>query len=137
MPRARSIERLSKHPQIDKDRMVIWGVSFGSFFSLQAAAALGDKLKGAAVSFVNHEPGLNSIMDMASPSFKMRFMYMAGFDDEKKFDAFKKKFSIAPLVEQTQGAGAGAGRRGRRIIADRVQPRSGRQAQGAEEIRGL
>lgn len=47
-------------------------------FGLQAAAALGDRLKGAAVTFVNHDPGLNSTMDMASPSFKMRFMYMAG-----------------------------------------------------------
>jgi alpha-beta hydrolase superfamily lysophospholipase len=99
MDAARAIyDRLIKHPAIDKDRMIVWGVSFGSFFSLQAAAALGSRLKGAAVSFVNHEPGLNSIMDMASPSFKMRFMYMAGFDDETKFDAFKKKFSTAPLI---------------------------------------
>jgi esterase/lipase len=92
--------RLIQHPHIDKDRVCVWGISFGSFFALQAAAALGDKLKGAAVTFVNHNPGLNSIMDMASPSFKMRFMYMAGYDDEEKFDEFKKKFTIMPVLDR-------------------------------------
>jgi len=91
-------DRLIQHPNIDPERVVVWGISFGSFFALQAAAALGAKLKGAAVTFVNHEAGLNSIMDMAAPSFKMRFMYMAGYDDEAEFDEFKKKFSVAPLI---------------------------------------
>ena len=89
---------LVKHPHIDPERVVVWGISFGSFFSLQAAAALGSKIKGVAVTFVNHEAGLHSIMDTAAPSFKMRFMYMAGYDDEAKFDRFKEKFSTAPLI---------------------------------------
>lgn len=93
-------ERLIQHPHIDKDRIVVWGISFGSFFSMQAAAALQEKIKGLAVTFVNHEAGLNSIMDMASPSYKMRFMYMSGYDDEAKFDEFKKKFSTAPLIDK-------------------------------------
>ena len=91
-------DRLIQHPNIDPERVVVWGISFGSFFALQAAAALGAKLRGAAVTFVNHEAGLNSIMDTAAPSFKMRFMYMAGYDDEAEFDEFKKKFSVAPLI---------------------------------------
>jgi alpha-beta hydrolase superfamily lysophospholipase len=89
---------LVKHPHIDPERVVVWGISFGSFFALQAAAALGAKIKGVAVTFVNHEAGLTSIMDMAAPSFKMRFMYMAGYDDEAKFDEFKKKFTVQPLI---------------------------------------
>jgi len=101
MDAARAVyQRLVQHPHIDASRVVIWGISFGSFFALQAAAALGDHLKGVAVTFVNHDPGLNAIMDMASPSFKMRFMYMAGYDDEEQFDAFKQKFSVAPLIDQ-------------------------------------
>jgi dienelactone hydrolase len=100
MDAARAIHaHLAQHPHLDVGRAVVWGVSFGSFFALQAAAALGEQLKGAAVSFVTHEPALNAIMDMASPSFKMRFMYMAGYDDEDKFDAFKAKFSVDPLVD--------------------------------------
>jgi pimeloyl-ACP methyl ester carboxylesterase len=69
-------------------------VSFGTYFGLQAAAALGDRIRGAAVSFVCHEPGMHALMEMSSPSFKMRFMYMAGFTDEKLFDRFREKFTL-------------------------------------------
>ena len=93
-------ERLIQHPHIDKDRLVIWGVSFGSYFGLQAAAALGSKIAGTAVSFVCHEVGMNALMDMASPSFKMRFMYMAGFEDEAKFDRFRQGFTLMSVASK-------------------------------------
>ena len=113
------------------------GVSFGSYFGLQMAAALGDRLKGVAVSMVCHQPGMNAIMDMASPSFKMRFMYMAGFEDERKFDAFMRKFTLAAAGGQDQMPGADPGRRGRRAEPDRVLARAHGQNQGAEELRRL
>lgn len=91
-------EVLARHPHIDRNRLVVTGVSFGSYFALQAAAALGERVKGAAVSFVCHEPGMNALMDMASPSFKMRFMYMAGYEDEAAFDRFKEGFTLMPQV---------------------------------------
>ena len=59
MPRVAVYDWLVKHPHIDKDRVVLWGISFGTYFGLQAAAALGDRIKGAAVTFVCHEPGMN------------------------------------------------------------------------------
>jgi len=77
---------------------VIWSVSMGSFFGLQAAAALGDEVRGAAVTFVCHEPGLNSLMNLAAPSYKMRFMYMSGHTDEGEFDKFMEKFSLIPIA---------------------------------------
>ena len=89
---------LSKHPHIDKDRIVLWGISFGSYFGLQAAAALGNRIRGAAVTFVCHEPGMNALMDMSAPSFKMRFMYMSGHDDEVEFDRFKETFTLLPYA---------------------------------------
>jgi dienelactone hydrolase len=99
MDAARAVHQcLARHPHIDSGRMVATGVSFGSFFALQIAAALGDRLKGTAVSMVCHQPGGHAIMDMASPSYKMRFMYMAGFEDERKFDAFMRKFTLMPLA---------------------------------------
>ena len=89
---------LSRHPHIDKNRVVLWGISMGTYFGLQAAAALGNRIKGAAVTFVCHEPGMNGLMDMSAPSFKMRFMYMSGHDDEAAFDRFKEKFSLMPYA---------------------------------------
>jgi dienelactone hydrolase len=90
--------RLAKHPHIDRDRVVLRGTSFGSYFGLQAAAALGARVRGAAVTFVCHEPGMNALMDASSPSFKMRFMYMSGHGDERAFDRFKEKFTLHPYV---------------------------------------
>ena len=52
------------------------------------------------MTFVCHEPGLNSLMNRSSPSYKMRFMYMSGHTDEGVFDAFVEKFSLLPLVDQ-------------------------------------
>jgi len=99
MDAARAVyDWLSKHPHIDAGRCVIWSVSMGTFFGLQAAAALGDKICGAAVTFVCHEPGLNSLMNRSAPSFKMRFMYMSGHDDEDEFDRFMEKFSLLPIA---------------------------------------
>lgn len=91
---------LSQHPNIDADRCVIWSVSMGTFFGLQAAAALGEKVRGAGVAFVCHQPGLDSLMNHAAPSFKMRFMYMSGHDDEDEFDRFVAKFSLLPVAER-------------------------------------
>ena len=99
MDAARAVyDWLARHPHIDKDRLVVYGISFGSFFGVQAAAALGSKIRGAAVTFVCHEAGMNALMDQSSPSFKMRFMYMSGYDDEAKFDRFKEKFTLLPYV---------------------------------------
>ena len=91
---------LSKHPNIDTDRLVILGISFGSFFGAQAAAQLGDKVKGTALAFVNHEPGCHSIFNMAAPSFKLRFMFMANYDDEDKFDEFVSEFTVETLTDK-------------------------------------
>jgi hypothetical protein len=42
------------------------------------------------VASVCHEPGFFTIFDEASPTFKMRFMYMSDITDEAKFDEFRK-----------------------------------------------
>lgn len=93
-------DRLVTHPHIDPERLVIFGISFGSFFGAQAAAQLGDKVRGAALSFVCHEPGCYTIFNMAAPSFKLRFMFMSNHDDEAEFDKFISEFSLDPLVDR-------------------------------------
>ena len=65
---------------------------------MQWAVALGDKIKGVAVTGVCHEPGCNTLFNMASPSFKLRYMFMADYDDEAEFDAFAETLDLRPLV---------------------------------------
>ena len=63
--------------------------SFGTFFGT-IAAAYEPRIKAVAANKVCHEPGFHTIFEEASPTFKMRFMYMSGYTDEAKFDRFRK-----------------------------------------------
>jgi dipeptidyl aminopeptidase/acylaminoacyl peptidase len=89
---------LEKHPAIDPDRLLIRGTSFGTYWGLEWAAALGDRVKGVAVAGVCHEPGCNTIFNMASPSFKLRYMWMANYEDEDEFDEFAQTIDLRPIV---------------------------------------
>lgn len=89
---------LSRHPAIDTNRLVIRSSSFGSYFGTVAAAALGDKIRGYAVTGVCQEPGCYTIFNMASPTFKARFMFMSGYDDEAAFDRFCQKIDLRPVA---------------------------------------
>jgi pimeloyl-ACP methyl ester carboxylesterase len=89
---------LSKRAEIDIERLVIRSSSFGSYFGSVAAAALGDRLRGYAVAGVCHEPGCHTIFNMASPTFKARFMFMSGYEDEEAFDAFCRKIDLRPFA---------------------------------------
>ncbi|HEY7647533.1 MAG TPA: alpha/beta hydrolase [Methylomirabilota bacterium] len=79
---------LLARPEIDPDRIGLSGNSFGSFFGT-IAAAHEPRIRAVSVSAVCHEPGFHTIFEEASPTFKMRFMYMSGISDEVKFDEFR------------------------------------------------
>ena len=89
---------LSRHAAIDASRVVMRGVSFGSYFGTVAAAGLGDRIKGFAATGVCQEPGCHTIFETASPTFKARFMFMSGYDDEAAFDRFRKKIDLRPFA---------------------------------------
>jgi alpha-beta hydrolase superfamily lysophospholipase len=81
------VDWLAGQPEIDRARIGVSGVSFGSWWACQIAGAV-DGLAACAVMMVVHEPAARTAFESASPTFKSRFMYMAGFDDEDSFDAF-------------------------------------------------
>lgn len=80
---------LKARPEIDPERIGLAGSSFGSLF---ATIAFGSepRYRACAVSSTCLEPGCHSIFEEASPTYKRRFMYMAGYTDEGAFDAFAK-----------------------------------------------
>lgn len=80
-------------PELDPDRVGVTGNSFGSFWATQVAS-VDDRLKGCAVRMVAHEPARYTLFNMESPTFKLRFMFMAGYEDEKKFDRFMQGMSL-------------------------------------------
>src|SRR5678815_390796 len=40
------------------------------------------------------EPGQYAIFNMSSPTFKLNYMYMAGYDDEAAFDEFARTLTL-------------------------------------------
>lgn len=80
---------LSQQPEIDMERVGITGSSFGSFFAT-IAASHEPRFKAVAVGSTCLEPGCHTIFQEASPTFKMRFMYMSGIQDEREFDHFRQ-----------------------------------------------
>jgi len=83
------VDWLTARAEIDPERIGLSGNSFGSFFGTLAAAH-EPRIRAVSVSAVCHEPGFHTIFEEASPTFKMRFMYMSGITDEAQFDEFRK-----------------------------------------------
>ena len=80
---------MCERPEIDPERIGVVGQSFGSFFATISCAS-EPRYKACAVAATCLEPGFHTIFEEASPTFKQRFMYMSGHDDEAAFDAFVK-----------------------------------------------
>lgn len=93
-------EWLRGEMSIDMNRLVVRGTSFGSYFGTVFAAQLGTRVKGFAATGVCQEPGCDTIFNVASPTFKIRFMFMSGFSDEGKFDAFSRGIDLRPIAEK-------------------------------------
>ncbi len=90
---------MRSRPELDPDRIAVFAVSFGSFVGTQVAS-IDERIKGCAVAYVCHEPGFNTLFNMASPTFKLRFMYMAGYEDEAEFDRFAQTLTLEGVAEQ-------------------------------------
>ena len=87
-----AVDWLTRRPEVDGRRIGLSGNSFGSFFGT-IAAACEPRIRAVSVSAVCHEPGFHTIFEEASPTFKMRFMYMSGITDETKFDEFRRSMT--------------------------------------------
>ncbi|HWO42659.1 MAG TPA: alpha/beta fold hydrolase [Candidatus Eisenbacteria bacterium] len=88
---------LVERPEIDAERLAIMGSSMGSYWGARVAA-VEPRFKACAVSGVNVEPGQNTIFNSASPTFKLNYMYMAGYDDEAAFDEFAKTLTLEEVA---------------------------------------
>jgi pimeloyl-ACP methyl ester carboxylesterase len=78
------ISYLQKRKEVDKNKIAIYGISMGSYWSLRLSSY--DHRAAAVVSSVACFNPNNTIFTQSSPRFKQMFMYMAGYDDEQKFD---------------------------------------------------
>ncbi len=90
------LEWLRSQNEIDPDRIALSGTSMGTAYSTQIAS-MDSRLKGVATRAMTHEPGLHSLFEMDSPSWKLRYMYMAGLQTEEEMDKTWGSFSVLNL----------------------------------------
>jgi dienelactone hydrolase len=88
---------LLQRPEVDADRIVAFGASFGSYWMAQVAATQ-PRIKALATTLCCHEPGCFTIFEEAAPSYKHRFMWMAGLHDEAAFDRMAAKMDLRPYM---------------------------------------
>jgi dipeptidyl aminopeptidase/acylaminoacyl peptidase len=93
------MEWLLRRPEVDPQFVAISGRSFGSF-ATTLAASNEPRFRAVAVSATCFEPGFRTIFEEASPTFKMRFMFMANISDETAFDEFAKTLTWEGRAEK-------------------------------------
>lgn len=84
---------LVKRPEIDADRLAVMGSSMGSYWAPRVVSE-EPRFKACAVTAVCVEPGQYAIFNMSSPTFKLNYMYMAGYDNEEAFDEFARTLTL-------------------------------------------
>ncbi|MGE0736629.1 MAG: alpha/beta hydrolase family protein [Alphaproteobacteria bacterium] len=92
------VKWIDSRKDLDHKRIGIFGRSFGSYAGTVMGNAVADRLSGVAVGLPCHEPGFFTIFEEASPTFKNRFMFMAGYTDEDAFDKFMQGFDLRKKV---------------------------------------
>ncbi len=90
---------LRSQNEIDPDRIALSGTSMGTCFATQIAS-IDSRLKGVATRAMTHEPGLHSLLEMDSPSWKLRFMFMSGLQTEDEMDRMWQPFSVLNLGDK-------------------------------------
>ena len=90
------LDYLVKRPEIDPDRLGDHGLQHG----LLLGAARGRRrapLQGLR-SQRGHGTRPVRIFNLPSPTFKLNYMYMAGYDDEAAFDEFAKTLTLKDVA---------------------------------------
>jgi len=86
------IDYLVKRPEMDAEKIGLFGISMGSFWAPRIAAYDARvKAVAAATACFGQK---NWIFNESSPRFKQVFMYMAGIQDEAQFDKLAEKMTL-------------------------------------------
>lgn len=91
-----AVDYLISRDDIDRDRLALQGVSMGTYWGFRVGAA-DHRFKAVGLTAPCLEPGMYNQLSGASPTFKLNYMYMTGYEDEDEFDEFAKRLDIRGL----------------------------------------
>ena len=83
--------------EIDPSKIYVMGNSYGSYWASLLAAS-EPRFAACGVLMTCFEPGGFSMMDTASPTFRLRQMYMTNIHDEAAFNAYCKTMNNDALI---------------------------------------
>jgi pimeloyl-ACP methyl ester carboxylesterase len=92
------ISYLEGREEVIPDKIGIYGVSMGSFWSMRLASY--DRRPAALASGVACFNPNNTIFTQSSPRFKQQFMYMAGMEDEDEFDKLAATMTVKGYADK-------------------------------------
>jgi pimeloyl-ACP methyl ester carboxylesterase len=93
------IDHMVAKPEIDSERIAIWGVSMGSYWGLRCAA-FDQRLTGVATAMGCYG-NMETIFEKAQPAFKANFMRMTGYTDEAAFDVeIAQHMGVGPVADK-------------------------------------
>ncbi|MFE7119638.1 alpha/beta hydrolase, partial [Streptomyces sp. NPDC057654] len=81
---SRYIDFLTELPEVDAERIGMFGISMSGYWGLRAAAV--EPRLGALAAFEAVSGDFETIFNRAQPTFKNNYMYMSGYTDEQAFD---------------------------------------------------
>jgi pimeloyl-ACP methyl ester carboxylesterase len=86
------IDKLVDRPEIDADRIGVYGISFGSFWGLRIAAN-DSRVKAVAAPWATY-CSLYYLMAEESPRFKQLFAYLTQASSEEELDAIANEMTL-------------------------------------------
>ena len=87
-----AIDYLVKRPEVDADKIGLYGVSMGSYWG--PLIAIQDPRVKALSTHASCQYDKDHIFNETSPNFRLRFMYMAGNLDDEEFDRMAAKMTL-------------------------------------------
>ncbi|MDF3293040.1 alpha/beta hydrolase [Streptomyces silvisoli] len=81
---SRYIGHLASLPEVDPDRIGMFGISMSGYWGSRAAAT--DRRLAALAAFEAVTGDFATIFERAQPTFKNNYMFMSGYSDEEAFD---------------------------------------------------
>ncbi|GGN95322.1 hypothetical protein GCM10011579_095770 [Streptomyces albiflavescens] len=94
---SRYIDYLAGLPEVDAERIGMFGISMSGYWGLRAAAT--DSRLAAMASFEGVTGDFETIFNRAQPTFKNNYMYMSGYTDEDLFDTeLAQRMPLGALV---------------------------------------
>jgi len=87
------IDYLITRPEVNGDKIGLYGLSMGSFWGARIAA-YDSRIKACLVTMGCFMMDRHPIFEEASPRFRLTFKYMAGIEDDDEFDRLVDKMTL-------------------------------------------